>query len=316
MRTKAFITMAALALVATACSNDEESDNWAGEIRLSSGLTVQQNGTRANTGIQGNQFDNEEKIDVFISEDATGTATTNYEQPLIYTAGGDGTMNPPTNKQPYFPTSGNRVNIYAYYPYNKVGTDITATDVTFTVEGDQSGETNYKASDLMYGKPATNPVARTSSATTLTFKHLLSKVTIKLVQGAGSPALTDAVVKLKSVYLSTTLNASTGAISVPSGGTTTDITVKANTTTGLDNSAVVVPQTLATSFIEVTLANGGVLTSKDLKDDNSNPIDHVVLTSGYEYTYTITVNLTSLDVTSSISAWTNGGSSTGTATME
>lgn len=315
MRTKAFITMAALALVATACSNDEESDNWAGEIRLSSGLAVQQNGTRANTGIQGNQFDNKEKIDVFISEDVTGTATTNYEQPLVYTAGGDGTMNPPTNKQPYFPTSGNGVNIYAYYPSNKVGTDITATDVTFTVEGDQSGEMNYKASDLMYGKPAQNPVNRTKSATTLTFKHLLSKVTIKLVQGAGSPNLTDAVVKLKSVKPSTTLNVSIGGISAASG-TTTDITVKANTTMGLDNSAVVVPQTLGTGFIEVTLANGGVLTSKDLKDDSYNPIPNVVLTGGNEYTYTITVNLTSLDVTSSISAWTNGGSGTGTAEME
>ena len=206
------------------------------------------------------------------------------------------------------------MNIYAYYPSNKVGTDITKTDVTFSVAEDQSGETNYKASDLMYGKPETNPVARTSSATTLIFKHLLSKVTIKLVQGAGSPALTDAVVKLKSVYPSITLNASTGAISAPSG-TTTDITVKANTTTGLDNSAVVVPQTLATSFIEVTLANDGVLTSKNLKDGSGNPISSVVLASGYEYTYTITVNLTSLDVTSTITPWTPN-TANGTATMQ
>ena len=316
MKTKAFMAMAALALVAAACNNDDEiTDNWNGEIRLSSGLTVQQTGTRAATDIQSTQFASGEKIDVFISEDVTtGTATTTYAQPLVYTAGESGTMTAPTGNQPYFPTSGNGVNIYAYYPSNKVGTDITKTDVTFSVAEDQSGETNYKASDLMYGKPATNPVARTSSATTLTFKHLLSKVTIKLVQGAGSPALTDAVVKLKSVYPSTTLNASTGTISGTSGNTT-DITVKANTTTGLDNSAVVVPQTLATSFIEVTLANGGVLTSKDLKDGSSNPISSVVLASGYEYTYTITVNLTSLDVTSTITPWTSN-TANGTATMQ
>lgn len=315
MKTKAFMAMAALALVAAACNNDDEiMDNWNGEIRLSSGLAVQQTGTRATTGIQSTQFASGEKIDVFISENTTGTATTTYDQPLVYTADGSGTMTAPTGNQPYFPTSGNGVNIYAYYPSNKVGTDITKTDVTFSVVEDQSGETNYKASDLMYGKPATNPVARTSSATTLTFKHLLSKVTIKLVQGAGSPALTDAVVKLKSVYPSTTLNASTGTISGTSGNTT-DITVKANTTTGLDNSAVVVPQTLATSFIEVTLANGGVLTSKDLKDGSSNPISSVVLASGYEYTYTITVNLTSLDVTSTITPWTSN-TANGTATMQ
>ena len=308
--------MAAAAMALAACSNDEGSDNWAGEIRLSSGLTVQQTGTRATTDIQSKQFAGGEKIDVFINENtqAGQTATTIYNQPLVYTAGGSGTMDPPTGNQPYFPTNRNGVNIYAYYPSNKVGTDITKTDVTFSVAEDQSGETNYKASDLMYGKPATNPVARTSSATTLNFKHLLSKVTIKLVQGAGSPALTDAVVKLKSVYPSTTLNASTGTISGTSGNTT-DITVKANTTTGLDNSAVVVPQTLATSFIEVTLANGGVLTSKNLKDDRGYPISSVVLGSGYEYIYKITVNLTSLDVTSIITPWTSS-TVNGTAEME
>lgn len=316
MKTKAFMAMAALALVAVACNNDDEiTDDWNGVIRLSSGLEAQQTGTRATTDIQSTQFASGEKIDVFISEDVTtGTATTTYAQPLVYTAGGSGTMDPPTGNQPYFPTSGNGVNIYAYYPSNKVGTDITATNVSFSVAEDQSGNTNYKASDLMYGKPATNPVARTSSATILTFKHLLSKVTIKLVQGAGSPALTDAVVKLKSVYPSTTLNASTGTISGTSGNIT-DITVKANTTPGLDNSAVVVPQTLATSFIEVKLANGGVLTSKDLKDGSNNTISSVVLASGYEYTYTITVNLTSLDVTSTITPWTSN-TANGTATMQ
>lgn len=314
MKTKAFMAMAALALVATACSNDEESDNWAGEIRLSSGLTVQQTGTRAATDIQSNQFANGEKINVFISENTTGTATTTYAQPLVYTAGGNGTMNPPTDNQPYFPSSGNGVNIYAYYPSKKV-IDITATDVSFSVAEDQSGETNYKASDLMYGTPASNPVARTSSDIALTFKHLLSKVTIKLQQGVGLPTLTDAVVKLKSVKPSITLNASTGTISEAEGDTK-EIIVKAKTTTGLDNSAVIVPQTLETSFIEVTLANGGVLTSKDLKDGDRNPINSVVLESGYEYTYTITVNLTSLDVTSTISPWSTGKSGTGTATMD
>lgn len=273
---------------------------------------MQQTGTRAATDIQASQFANGEKIDVFIRESTEGETTTPYEQPLVYTTE---QMNPPTNKQPYFPTSGNGVNIYAYYPSNKVGTDITRTDVSFTVEEDQSTDANYKNSDLMYGTPAKKTVARTSSATTLTFKHLLSKVTIKLIQGAGSPALTDAVVKLKDVSPSTTLNASNGTISAASGETK-DITVKAKTTTGLDNSAIVVPQTLATSFIEVTLASGGVLISKDLRDDGGNPINSVVLTSGNEYTYTITVNLTSLDVTSTITPWDQGPGVKGNAEMQ
>lgn len=313
MKTKAFMTIAVLALIAAGCSNDE-TDNWAGEIRLSSRLEAQQTGTRAATDIQGSQFANGEEIDVFICESTEGEIATSYEQPLVYTTE-NGQMNPPANKQPYFPTSGNGVNIYAYYPSTKVGADITKRDVSFTVEEDQSTDANYKNSDLMYGTPVNNPVARTSSATTLTFTHLLSKVTIKLKQGAGSPTLTDAFVKLKAVRPSTTLNASNGTISAASGDPK-DITVKANTTTGLENSAIVVPQTLATSFIEVTLASGGVLISKDLTDDGSNPINNVVLTSGNEYTYTITVNLTSLDVTSTITPWDQYTGATGAAEMQ
>lgn len=308
--------MAAAATVLAACNNDDETDNWAGEIRLSSGLTVQQTDTRAATDIQGSQFASGEKIDVFISENtqAGQDATTTYGQPLIYTTGSNGVMGAPAGSQPYFPASGNSVNIYAYYPSGKV-TDIAATSLTFSVEENQNDDANYKASDLMYGKPAQNPVARTSSPTTLTFTHLLSKVTITLVQGSGAPSLTDAVVTLKNVKPSTTLNPSAGTIAATASGDAKGIIVKAKTNSALSGSAIVVPQTLETSFIEVTLANGGVLTSKDLKDGSGTSINSVALTSGNVYTYTITVNLTSLDITSTITPW-NPKTGTGNAEMQ
>lgn len=221
MRTKAFIMMAAAALAMVGCSNDNENDNWAGEIRLSSGLTVQQTDTRAATDIQSTLFDNGENIDVFINENTTAAASTIYEQPLVYTAEGNGNMKAPDNKQPYFPASGNGVNIYAYYPSGKVNSIASdATTITFSVAEDQSGETDYKTSDLMYGKPAQNPVNRTSSQIPLHFTHLLSKVIITLEAGKGTPSLDGAVVKLKSVKPSTTLTPSTGAISEASGTAT------------------------------------------------------------------------------------------------
>lgn len=308
--------MAAAALAMVGCSNDNENDNWAGEIRLSSGLTVQQTDTRAATDIQSTLFDNGENIDVFINENTTAAASTIYEQPLVYTAEGNGNMKAPDNKQPYFPASGNGVNIYAYYPSGKVNSIASdATTITFSVAEDQSGETDYKTSDLMYGKPAQNPVNRTSSQIPLHFTHLLSKVIITLEAGKGTPSLDGAVVKLKSVKPSTTLTPSTGAISEASG-TATDITVMTASSSALSGSAIVVPQTLPTSFIEVTLADGGVLTSKDLKDDSNNPITDVILTDSNVYTYTITVNLTGLNVTSTITPWTDNETHSGEAEMQ
>ncbi len=303
------LTLAAVAMTLAACNS--EIDDLNVEIRLKSGLDVQQTDTRAATDIQSTQFDKDERIDVYISENTTGTATTTYGQPLTYTIGEDGsTMN---GTQQYFPTSGNGVNIYAVYPS---GTSV-ASQNTFTIEADQSDDANYKKSDLMYGKPTTNPVARQKSAVSINFKHLLSKVTVKLVSGAGNPDLDGAVVKLKSVKPSTTLTASISGGSVSeASGDKKDITVMTATTEALSGSAVIVPQTLKTNFIEVTLKNGGVLTSTGLKNASGDTsLENVVLEAGKAYTYTITVNLTGLDVSSSIAEWGNGSSVTGDAEM-
>lgn len=312
MKTKFFMTIAVAMLVFAGCSNDEnEMDNWNGEIRLSSGLDVQKV-TRAATGIQGENFDSGEEIDIFISENITSgqdaSTVTDYRQPLVYTTGASGALNPPAGNQPCFPASGNGVNIFAYYPSGTVTSLAAGATVEFTVKADQSSDGNYKKSDLMYGKPAENPVERTSSTTALTFTHLLSKVTVTLKSGTGSPDLDGAVVKFKSVKPATTLTTATGGITAPSG-TETDITVLKNATpSNLSGSAILVPQTLPHTFIEVTLANGGVLTS-DLGGTE------VTFAGTYEYTYDITVNLTSLDITSAITPWGDGTGGSGTAEM-
>lgn len=305
------LTLAAVAMTLAACNS--EIDDLNVEIRLKSGLDVQQTDTRAATTIQSDKFDKDAAIDVYISEATKEgqeeTTITKYTQPLTYTIGEDGsTMN---GTQQYFPTSGNGVNIYAVYPS---GTSI-ASENTFTIKVDQSMDADYKASDLMYGKPTTNPVERQKSAVSINFKHLLSKVTVKLESGKGTPSLDGAVVKLKGVKPSTTLTASIteGKVSEACGDAKA-ITVMTAATDALSGSAVIVPQTLSTSFIEVTLKNGGVLTSTGLSN-GSTSLESVVLETGKAYTYTITVNLTGLSVSSSITDWGDGSSVTGDAEM-
>lgn len=309
--TRNYLLLAAAALAFAACGNDE-TDNWNGEIRLRSGLDVQQT-TRATTNIQATQFASGEKIDVYITEATTDgkAATTTYASPLVYTTGSNGAMTPAT--QPYYPSSGNGVNIFAVYPK---GISIAANN-TFTIKENQSTDENYKASDLMYGAPSSNAtVSRQKTAVSLQFKHLLSKVTVELKSGDGSPSLDGATVELQDVLPQTTLTASKDGSSITdASGTKSAIKVMQATSGNLEGSAVVIPQTLTTSFIKVTLKDGGVLTSKALTDSSNSNISSVVLASGKAYKYTITVNLTSLDVTSSITPWGSGTEATGNATM-
>lgn len=292
-----FAAIAALAL--TACSNDDEikvgGDN---AILLTSSLNVAE--TRAATDIQTSAFDAGETVDVYITENNGGNNPTTYPQPIEYSTAAGGALTVGT--QYYYPTSGNGVNIYALYPAT------AATGELFTIKEDQSTDANYKASDLMYGKPATNnPVSPSANAVDIQFSHLLSKVTINLIAGENVTSLDGAKVELLGVKPSTTLTASKDGCSIgAASGDATPITVMTATETVTSGSAIIVPQTLPEMFLQVTL-DGATLTGKL---DSGAP----VLTAGNAYTYNITVNMRggALEIEGSITPWTDGGTDIGT----
>lgn len=305
MKTKIFMTIAAAATLLSACNKDNEMETpWNGEIRLTTANAVMDVQTRAAQNLQLTQFATNEKISVFINEN--GGSTTTYTQPLEYTATGSGGMTPAT--QPYFPQSGNGVDIYACYPQTAASAVTTAKD--FTIQSNQSLDADYKKSDLMLGLPASNPVARTSSVA-LTFTHQLSKIDIELVPGTGFQAsdLDGATVKLKSILPTISFDPKTG-ITGSAKGTKADVTVMTAATATLTGSAIIVPQTITINapFIEVTLKGGGVLTHK------------IAATTSFatksQYSYRITVKPSTLEVTSTITPWAEIGSVvTGDATM-
>lgn len=293
-----FAAIAALAL--TACSNDDEikvgGDN---AILLTSSLDVAE--TRAATNIQTSAFDAGETVDVYITENEPGTNETHYNQPILATTKTGGALDLQDGPY-YYPTSGNGVNIYALYPAT------AATGELFTIKEDQSTDANYKASDLMYGKPATNnPVSPSANAVDIQFSHLLSKVTINLIAGENVTSLDGAKVELLGVKPSTTLTASKDGCSIaPASGTAASITVMTATETVTSGSAIIVPQTLPEMFLQVTL-DGATLTGKL---DSGAP----ELTAGNEYTYDITVNMRggALEIEGSITPWDDGGTNSGT----
>lgn len=310
------MTMATATMILAGCSNDgnEVADSWNGEIRLTSGVTVQ---TRSNT--QATQIQQGEAV--YVWADKT-SSTPNYIKSWTLTADGSNGF---TGDSQYYPTDGSNLDFYALHgnfasdAFTENTTVFPTTAIVHSVEADQSNTDmkNYAKSDLLYA--VKKGVTHSKDAVQLPFYHMLSKVEVVLKSGNGTPDLTGAAVtivgtKLKADFTPnksatmTDQSARAGMIAIPGDNNdATPITIRTITTTDFNGNseygeAVVLPnQTISQNipFIQVTLANKAVFSYK-IPDAGG-----LTLESGKKYTYKITVNQTGLTVTSKIENWTS-----------
>lgn len=317
MKTKLFLTLAAAAIVLAGCNKDDNEvvDNWNGEIRLSSGVSLQQ--TRAFSSMD-TQLPNGQTVAVYVDKVNGGTEIYGNN---VLTANGSGAFTGGTTM--FFPEDKSNVNIYAFHTNGTLAVQFPALAITHTVKADQSAEANYLSSDLLYA--ANKAVAYTKSAVPLTFYHMLAKVQVAIKSGNGNPDLTGATLSIAGTKLKADFTPNktkdltsqfdrAGMISTTSSNNDAiDIKVSNAATTDFNsptyNDAIIVPQTLNKDavFIKVKLNSGTELTHK--------LADVTTFGSGKKYQYHITVNLSGLSVTSIISNWEAINSVTGDAEM-
>ena len=168
------------------------------------------------------------------------------------------------------------VTYYAYLPYT--GTVGDAASYAFTVQTDQSNESNVKASDLLCtGQQTATP----GTALGINFQHALSKLNVTLAKGSElEDGLIFTSVKLSNCATATTVNltAGTAGTATNSGQTITLYAATANE----KYECILVPQTFAQSLkVEITDNNGKVYTFTSNKD--------LTFASGEEYTLNLTV---------------------------
>lgn len=328
--------MAAATLILAGCSNDEnEMSNGLVELRLTSGVEVQQ--TRAYTATQGTSISENEIVSVWVDDaETTPTATPLYKAVQLTANGGNGFKAGSTPM--YFPQTGNKIDIYAIHgnfsTAFKADDDFPTNGAEYSVEADQSGTTpaHYTNSDLLYAKEKS--VARSGNPTTeeLTFYHMLSKLELAIKIGSGSPDLaTSGAVKLGNVTLNGKFTPSTtaddmstqsfraGMLDAAASASTADMTLGQKTctdfTTNVDyNEAILVPQDMIGKVLTFTLADGGTL-KYTIKAFADTP-DHAIFQSGKKYLYHITLSLTGLTVTSEIEDWSPVNAVPGEATMD
>lgn len=169
------------------------------------------------------------------------------------------------------------VTYYAYLPYTEtVG---NAASYAFTVQTDQSNESNVKASDLLWTGGRQDATA--GKALDINFKHALSKLNVTLTKGSEL----DEGVTFKSVTLSNCATTTTVNLFEGMFGNTTNsgqtITLYA-ATANKQYECILVPQTFSRSLkVEITDNNGKVYTFTSNKD--------LTFASGEEYTLNLTV---------------------------
>lgn len=279
---KLFISLAAALTMAaglTSCSNDDVLEGQPLDGRTPITLTSSVATRSVSQTLQDDQIAKGVKVGVYAQSNAT--AIENGDNNML-TADGAGAF---TGQTMYFPEEGG-VSIYAYAPYNSAWTGQLNSDNEFTVPADQSTDDGYLAADLMLGTPSTgNPVASTTDAVQLNFKHKLAKLNLDFNLGESGVDLKGATVSVMNVLGSTTVNVGAGTTGNAQGSPMTITAAKfAADAQAFTASAIFVPQAVlnGTDFVLIETADGKQYKAKLNQD--------VTFAEGKKYTYTAQFN--------------------------
>ena len=322
----------ALIATLTACSNDSEQTQVPvadkQPIVLGTGMPTMRSNSQT---LQATELEAGTEVGVYIyfKNETETDATYSYGyKNIAYTVSGTaGDLNIVTTaEQPYYPDDkAKKIDIYAFAP-RSVYTDNDELNTLTAVNGfstiaNQYEPADYRASDFVWGKKTVDEAPTTAGTKQeITMKHMLSKVNINIADGNGVnfSSLAGATIKLNGVKLLGTVDLKTGAVTLRSGtNDATAVTLTSstsdtgylddNTTACYTSSAVIIPQDIAAldNFIEIKLANGSTYKYKTTATTNFLPKT--------KYTYDITLSAAGIQLTTTITDWTAGGTTSGTA---
>ena len=200
-------------------------------------------------------------------------------------------------------------DVYAYYPYYETVSDVN--DLYFELATDQDGS-GYEASDFLWAKA--EGVARSGGPVALPMKHLMSKLTVKLVAGEDyiGSLPEDAAVYLHSTVSNARVDLETGSVARDPYSGAKSIKMRNLGIRTYDDvkvvvyEAIVVPQMLESSVPLLEINSKSV---SYLLEDSFN------FRPGVAYTYTATMNASTtaikVEIGCEIEDWNNpdGGDS-------
>lgn len=232
-------------------------------------------------------FERDDKVGLYVvnyngSTSGTLAAKGNQVDNMRFTFSGSWTP----DQEIYWKDETTNADFYTYYPYTSSISNIAALPVS--VQANQSSEANFKASDFLWGKN-TN-IAPTKESVSISVKHTMSNIIVKLLPGAGYKVedLATAIVTITGLKTNATVNLTTGMVTAT--GITTEITPRIETG---QYRALVVPQSVTDiDLIRVKVGDNTYLL-KQTMDFISNK----------QYTCTITIDRSSQGINIGIGEW-------------
>lgn len=287
-------------LLLTGCTAEEQSTAGAGMTPVS--LTVSQSGMRAGTTVQSTQFDANQSFYVYFPENVTVGSAPTASHTTYKTSDALGNTTPAT--QPYFNAGASSAAVHAYYP-----STVTNSTTSFSVLNDQTGDDNYKASDLMYANIASLEKSGATVTGNLTFSHRMSKIIADVTAGTGVSVINKVRIigGYRTIDISTpltcTLSTDAGDLRDAVSDTEDGCVKMYEDATGASHvqcAALLPPQTINGAFLKVDTDKGSVIYSLDSK----------TLASANSYTFNITVNAAAIGSTVAITGWSDNGNAT------
>lgn len=272
---KKYILLATASLALAACDTEDNYTDEPVAVQISANIETLSRASDV-------KWDAGDNIGIFMSGRSFNI---NY-----VTEKGDGMF---TGNPIFFKNKQEPVTITAYYPYT--GTEGETPDaVTASTGGERQTATEQSKYDFLYAVKENATGAEPN--VNLTFKHMMSKLTILFENGnIGTDVTKITSCEINGLVLDGTFNPATGACAASAG--TPAAPLKLTATQGVLPSLILFPQTVEKVTLKISdIENQDY--SCELKFDGNR------LESGNNYLYTIKVSKTGLNVDYSINNWT------------
>lgn len=293
----------------SACSSDDYAADNAEAKNLQLATAVEAQESRAGTSIQSTQFVSGQKVGVWTFTGTGTSAEFKYKNTPMTTDGKGGL----SSASGIYYDPAKTVNVWAIHPYDETWTTkwntSTAQKLIFTMPTDQSTQANYANADLCVGHLA--GIKADGTKHIIPMKHLMSKITLKIVDGDANDGFTvnndhidNAAIWTKYKVQITTRNtfaadADPIASVAPYEGIG-QIKCAGSASTSKLNSSAIVPS-------GQTYAAGDKLIFIMLNPFRS-PIEYklpsaLTLQPGTEYIFTVRISLRKVEVTMDLADW-------------